>query len=496
MKRSENLIILFVFLTIFTLLELPLIDRVPKVWVDEVWYAGTAYNFSKGLGFTNQNVIGLYGGDYLFGYTLFLGIFYKFFGCNLLVSKIFSYLLGILFLTFFFFLAEELSFGKQEKIIFLTFFLFSSTVFLVYRTVRPEALKILFSLLSLIFLIKGLKGDEKYFIISTFFSLCGVLTHPDEIFFTLIFFIIITIYSIKQKNFRPVFYFLSVVILCSLFYLYFLYFIKKSSFEEFYFLYGRRLSAYKGSLFGEIFFKMKNLYNDYALGLKRLYIFLFEILIFPFGLIFFRKDRMLKIVSLIGFFYFILGFLFMERFVTRGFISIILYSILVLTMIYKKLQNRKFKTVFILLSSVYLVNNFLAISYLMYRDRDLTSYSLIEKYCEKNVEKGKVVLSNIVFYFPFKDNEFYNDYTYYKLTEFKTLDSLIKSNKVDYIVISDYLTEGVTGVSNKKEKEGSLNDFVTFYNKTQRYAEKNFFQYDSLSTSGYGTIRFYKKIID
>ncbi|MEO0289543.1 MAG: glycosyltransferase family 39 protein [candidate division WOR-3 bacterium] len=493
MKRFENLMIFFVFLTIFTLLELPFLDRIPKVWVDEVWYAGTAYNFSKGLGFTNQNVIGLYGGDYLFGYTLFLGAFYKIFGCNLFVSKIFSYLLGVLFLIFFFFLANELSFAKKEKIIFLTFFLFSSTVFLVYRTVRPEALKILFSLLSLIFLLKGLKGDEKYFIFSTFFSLCGVLTHPDEVFFTLIFFLVIITYSIKRKNFRPVFYFLSVVLLCSLFYLYFLYFTKKSSPGEFYFLYGRRLSAYQGSLFGEILFKMKNLYNDYVLGFKRLYIFLFEILIFPVGLMLFKKDRMLKIVSLIGFLYFILGFLFMERFVTRGFISIILYSILVLTLIYKNLQNQKIKTVFILLSSVYLVNNFLAISYLIYRDRNLTSYSLIEKYCEKNVEKGKVVLSNIVFYFPFKDNKFYNDYTYYKLTEFKTLDSLIVSDKVDYIVISDYLTEGVTGVSNKKEKEGSLNIFKTFYVKVKNYADSNFLEFDSLKTNGYGVIKFYRK---
>lgn len=496
MKRFENLTIFLIFLLLFTILELPYIDRIPKVWVDEVWYAGTAYNFSKGLGFTNQNVIGLYGGDYLFGYTLFLGTFYKIFGCNLLVSKIFSYLLGILFLIFFFFLAKELSFNNKEKVIFLIFFLFSSTVFLVYRTVRPEALKVLFSLLSLIFLLKGLKGNEKFFVFSTFFSLCAVMTHPDEIFFTLIFFILITIYSVKQKNFRPVLYFLSVVILCSLFYLYFLYFIKKSSLQEFYFLYGRRLSAYQGSLFGEIFFKMKNLYNDYALGLKRLYIFLFEILIFPIGFIFFRRDRMLKIISSIGFLYFILGFLLMERFVTRGFISIILYSILVLTLIYKNLQNKKLKNVLIIFSFIYLFNNFISTGYLIYRDRNVTSYSLIEKHCEKNVEKNKVVLSNIVFYFPFKDKKFYNDYTYYKLTEFKTLDSLIKSNEIDYIVISDYLTKGITGVSNKKEKEGSLNDFISFYKKAQDYAKKRFIQYDSISTNGYGIIKFYRKIVD
>uniref|UniRef100_A0A7C3N6V6 Glycosyltransferase RgtA/B/C/D-like domain-containing protein n=1 Tax=candidate division WOR-3 bacterium TaxID=2052148 RepID=A0A7C3N6V6_UNCW3 len=492
MKRFENLLIFFIFFILFTLLEIPFMDSIPKVWVDEVWYAGTSYNFSKGLGFTNQNVIGLYGGDYLFGYSLALGTFYKIFGCNLFLSKFFSYILGVLFLILFFFISKELSFGVKEKIFFLLFFIFSSTVFLVYRTVRPEALKILFSSLSLFFLLKGLKGEEKFFILSTFFSLCGVLTHPDEIFFTFIFFFIIVFYSIKNKNIKPLFFFLSVVIICSILFLFFLYFVKKSSIGEFYLLYGRRLSVYEGSLFGQILFKLKNLYNDYALGFKRLYIFLFEIFVFIFGLIFFRKDNKIKLLSFIGLSYFILGFLFMERFVTRGFISIIFYSILVLTLILKNIQE-KWKVLFFVLSFLYLINNVVAIAYLLYRDRDVTSYSKIENYCEKNVEKGKVVLSNIIFYFPFKDNRFYNDYTYYKLTKFKTLDSLIKSDSVDYIVISDYLTKGVTSVSNKKEKEGSLKIFKIFYSKVKNYADSFFVQYDSLKTTGYGTLKFYKK---
>ncbi len=494
MKGYKNIIIFFLILILYSIVELPFIDRIPKIWVDEVWYGGTAYNFSQGKGFTNQNVVGLYGGDYLFGYPLFLGTFYKIFNTSMLTSKLFSFFLGILFIIFFYFLFSKiLNFDLKQKIIFFIFFIFSSTVYIVYRTVRPECLKIFFSMLSLYFFLKGIKEKNYYFVFSFLFSFCGVLTHPDEIFFTIIFFFIVSFHSFKKNDIKPFLFSSLTLIVCFSFFLFFIWFVKHSSVQEFYFLYSRRLSIKEYSLLGDPFQKLKNLYGDYAFGLKRLYIFLFEILIFPVSFLIFKKDKDIKILSFIGFSYFILGLLFMERFVTRGFISIIFYSILVLTLILKKSDKKK-KKLLIFLSSLYFLNNLLSISYFIYINRNITSYGLIEKYINERSKNANVVISNVIFYFPLKDKIFFNDYTYYKLTKYKTLDSLLKSQDMDLIIISDYFLTGVKSVSMRKEEKEVVNKFKIFYGKLDESLKKNFLLFDTLKTDGYGTIKFYKNI--
>lgn len=494
MKSYKNIIAFFLILILYSMIELPFIDRIPRIWVDEVWYGGTAYNFSQGRGFTNQNVVGLYGGDYLFGYPLFLGTFYKIFNTSILTSKLFSFFLGILFIIFFYFVFSKiLDFDLKRKIIFFIFFIFSSTVYIVYRTVRPECLKIFFSMLSLYFFLKGIKGKKYHFIFSFLFSFLGVLTHPDEIFFTIIFFFIVSFLSFKKNDIKPFLFSSLTLIVCFSFFILFLYFVKHSSIQEFYFFYSRRLSIKDYSLLGDLFQKLRNLYEDYALGLKRLYIFLFEILIFPVSFFIFKKDKEIRILSFIGFSYFILGFLFMERFVTRGFISIIFYSILVLTLILKRADKKK-KFLFIFLSSIYFLNNLLSISYFIYTNRNITSYSLIEKYINERSKNAKVVISNVVFYFPLKDKNFFCDYTYYKLTKYKTLDSLLKSQDVDLVVVSDYFLTGVKSVSMKKEKKEVIDKFKIFYGKLNESLKKNFSLFDSLKTNGYGIIKFYKNV--
>ncbi|HAV91963.1 TPA: hypothetical protein DCW38_02135 [candidate division WOR-3 bacterium] len=426
MKKNKGMFLLLLFSILYLAIEFPLLTTITKVWVDEPWYAGTAYNFSQGHGFTNENVVGLYGGDVLFGYPLFLGAFMKIFGSSLFACRMFSLMCGYILLVIMFFILRELTEDMRVIFVFYLLFIFSSTVYIVFRTIRPEAIKIIFSSMSLLFLVKAYKGKPLLFAVSGFLIVAGALCHPDELIFAFVFLIIIAAYSIKIRNYRPVLYYSAGATATIFIFVFFLHVYKNMTLYDFYIYYGRRLSVYDSSLIGDLILKFNNIIKDYALGFKRLFILIFEIGMPVWGLFYFKKNKRIYYLSLIGILFFTISFVFLERIVTRGFISIILYSILIFALIFQEEMKRK-KILFIVIGigAVYLLNNFAAISFLILRDRENTPYSVIEKKIDNMIDDDAVVLSHLNFYFPMKNNIFYNDYTIYSLTNAVDIDSRV-----------------------------------------------------------------------
>ncbi|MGE3063081.1 MAG: ArnT family glycosyltransferase [bacterium] len=494
MKENKRILILFAAIIVFLFLQLPYLTAISKVWVDEPWYGGTAYNFSQGRGFTNENVVGMYGGDVIFGYPLLLGSFMKLFGGSLFTARLFSVICGVLLLLIVYFILKELKVSAVGTASFYALFVLSSTVYIAFRTVRPESVKIIFSSLSLLFLLKGINKNNLYFILSGSLITFAALCHPDETMFAVAMGILLAAISFKRRKPAPFLLFAAGVAFTGLLFLLFLYLVKDMTLYDFYLYYGRRLSVYEGTLLGNLILKAKNLISEYALGLKRIYVLLFETLIFLCGILFLRKNKNGIILSLLGGAFFFFSLVFLERIVSRGFISIILYSsILFSLMIDSSGAKTKPRKLLVFVGAAYILNNLAAVGYVIYRDRDNTSYSVVESFIDENVKDGKVVLSHINYYFPLKNNILYNDYTIYKLTPKGDLDSIFSADEIDYAVLSSSAISKETGTSGRKEKKESVEDFERFYYRALRYAEEKLTIIDSLKTKGYGTIYIYEK---
>ena len=490
--KSKSGFIFLVALCLYLGLQMPFLTVISKVWVDEPWYGGTAYNFSQFKGFTNENVVGMYGGDVIFGYPLMLGSFMRIFGGSLFTARLFSVLCGLLLLVIARLILQELKVGLKGISAFYILFILSSTVYIAFRTIRPEAVKIVFSSLSLLFLLKGIYKNPRYLFFSgasiAFASLC----HPDEIMFFLSMTVIMVVLSFRRKTLYPALLFVIGGAFIALIFVLFLYGVKDMTIHDFYLYYGRRLSAYNGSMLGSFSLKAKNLFGEYALGIKRIYILLFEVGIFAAGAFFFRRNKKILLLTVIGGGFFLLSFVFLERIVTRGFISIIFYSLLVYALMIQENSKNKLRNKIVFFAGVfYLLNNVLAVGYLVARDMKNTPYSIVEKFIDERVEDRKKVLSHINYYFPLKNNELYNDYTIYKLTKAMSLDNLLQKDDIDYAVLSEKALAGETGTSGRTEKKESVDDFNRFYYKANKYAHEKMKLLDTLATKGYGTIYIY-----
>ena len=106
----------------YLLLQIPLLDRVPLVAVDEPWYANTADNFARGNGLINTNV-GRRGGDQFFLYTIFVAGVFKALGTSLWTGRFCSVLIGLGALWGWFLVCRALKAGTAALIVTSTLFI-------------------------------------------------------------------------------------------------------------------------------------------------------------------------------------------------------------------------------------------------------------------------------------------------------------------------------------------------------------------------------------
>jgi len=479
---------------VYVLFQLIGLDRFTRVWEDETWYANVAYNFSLGNGFVNTNV-GAFGGDDLFFFTFVLGIFYKIFGVSLFVSRLVSVIIGLGAIIGLNKILSHLKLINREKTLILFGFIFSNVFYIAFRTVRPDGIVVLLIIWALYFLIKS-RSDHKTsnYLLSGFITSLAFLSHPDGGIFGLVFGLYFLFVSINKLCWRPIVFFgLGTLFTFLVLYINIIY-IRNQSISEFLSVWMSRSSAnIEGSFLQSKLNILSDFYTKYTLGIKRLYILFFELIILIAGLFQFRRNPLIFIISLMGIIASLFHTIIYSRLYTRSFGEIIVFSLVALALFLKQYRdkNRMYVLIFITVL-LYLFNNLAGDIYSLTKNYNNTSYSKIEEEIDTVIEDDKKVLSLLCLWFPLKNNEFYSDYTRWSKKDYSNLDALLDANKMEYIVISDIITKTKTQTSGRSIGNNKLNGRLEFYKKVKDHAIKKGKLIKRIPTIGYSTIEIWE----
>lgn len=498
MDKSLSRKYLFIFIIlVYVIFQSVFLTKISGVWVDEPWYANTAYNFSQGNGLINT-VPGSGAGVGLFLYTLILSLFFKLFGTSILVARFVSVIAGLFAIIGLLKVLKQLEIN-QDKIVFLVslLFIFSNVYYIVFRTVRPESFIVSIVIWALYFLIKAYNSSSKInYFLAGLLSSAIFLVHPHGAFYIFIFGIFCLVISINRKKIIPVLYYSCGVLFIFLILAYHIYFIRGENIIEFFSPWMTRTSVNGSSTVSNFINNISVFFNQYTLGIKRLYILIFEIGILITGLFFWKKNKKIFIFSLFGVSYFILALLSLSVFATRHFGEVIIFSLIVFALILNYFKNnKKVLMLFVTIGSFYLLNNFTGDLYLIYKDHNRTSYSIIEKKIDGIIPDNTKVLTLMNFWFPLKNNDNYNSYTRWEKKDYKNLDDFIDSGDAEYVVISDYLTKNVTATSGRIDLSNK-NKNNRYYNLVYSYAENQGILLETIKTNGYGNIEIWKIVND
>ena len=496
--HSNNIFVTFLLIVVYLSIQLPLLTQLTSVWCDEPWYANPAYNFSTNRGLVNTAVGELgYEGSCI--YTTGLSVVYRLFGCSLLTSRLFSVAAGLLGLIGFLLIIRKYS-RRTDLVLFGgLLYIFSNIHFIIFRTVRPEGVMLSIVIWAVYFLLEAMHDDKKLsFLFSGLLVSSSFLCHPHGAIFILIFGVMLFVHSIREKSWNG---FLLFIIGCSIMGMVFVYYnslvSSKNVFQTILSWAGGSRTSFGNTTNEQVSLvhTMMTFFNHYTLGLKRLYIFIFEICALSAGLFYFRRDRVIFQLSLIGVVYLVLAFLFLRPFAARHFADVTTFSFLAFVLILADLQKRgylKIKYFVLVLGVLYLLNNMAGDAYVMYRDSKQTPYSKIEKQIDELVPDNTNVVTLLNFWFPLKNNNVFNTYTRWNNTKYKDLDVLLDSDDVDYVVISDYLTKGRTATSGRSTSDSKIKSKEDYYNKVHYYAKQNGKIVYMIPTNGYGNIEIWE----
>lgn len=489
--NRNNIIFLFVIVFLYLLVQLPFLDKIPNIMVDEPWYANVSHNFAIGKGIVNTNP-GARGGDELVLYTFMLGVFFKIFGTTLFSARIFSVIGGILGVSGLICILFECKVSR--KIIFLCclLFIFSNVNYIIFRTVRPDSWVVVIAIWAFYFLLLAINNRKEFFIF-----LCGLLVsstficHPNGALYILIFGIIVCLHSAQNKNVNFLLKFvmgcLSILVSYLIFSLYsgqleLSTWLSRTSLES------ESTTNFLSSVFGNLI-----LFTElYTLGIKRLFIFIFEIGILVLGLYYF-KNKTLFASSFIGAGYFILAITFLMPFPTRTFGAVLIFSIIAYALILHQFEIKKkiFKVLYVL-GILYLVNNFAGDFYIITKQYNHSSYDEVMKEIDEIVPNDTKVLTLLSFWFSLKTNENYNSYTRWSKKEYNNLEDLINSGDIEFVIISDYLTKGITPTSGRKTNATGDGRHNIFYQKAYDHVSRNGELVDNIDGLNYGNIEIWK----
>jgi hypothetical protein len=485
--------ILLVFI-LYLALQMVGIASFPRVWEDETWYANVAHNFSNGDGFINTNV-GIGGGDDLFFYTFVLGVFYKIFGVSLLVSKLVSVLTGFLTLIGFYRIFTYLRIELRNTIFLLFIVIFSNVFYIAFRTIRPEAMVLMLTVWSVYFLLKTMDEHKlKYYYLIGLFSGFAFLSHPDGGLLGLSFGIYFLFVSIARKTAKPILIYAFGTVPAFLALFVNVVYFRDENIVVFFdnWLHRSSFKQTEGFLVNR-FIILKGFILKYTLGIKRLYILLFEFATLVLGLLYYRKNKKLFIISCFGLGLFLLSLLVLSKMSTRGFGLITIFSIVALGLLLQEVKiKRKSYLVIIVLMAIYLANNLAGDLYFISKNYDNTSYSKLEDEIDKYVEDETKVYSYLCLWFPLKNNITYTNYTRWSKTEYQTLNKFLASDDVDYMIISDMITTGKTQTAGRNIKNKKLNANIDFYSRIRHYAMSHGTLIHTIPTKGYSTIEIWQ----
>jgi hypothetical protein len=475
-ERYQTLIVIFVFL----LLQLPFLDSVRRIIVDENWYSNVAYNFSVGNGFINTNV-GSFGGDICFLYPLIEGFVFSVFGTTLFVARSVSLAAGLISIMGILSILNLYKIKVSIKYLAVFLLLFSYNYFLIFRCARPEAWVFVFFVWVLYFNVKyWQEKNNKYIFWQGFFAGMSFLIHPWGLSFALMFGINCIMMAIVQKNIKILLLYIAGVtpFVLSIFLNSIV--ISNISIDTFVSRFSDRTTVSSGGF--AFILKVKgsfiSLFEKYNFKSGRIFILLFHAFISFYGLSFIKKNIDIFRISLLQISLVLITVLFYNG----GGMEYMLHYIFLFTFLNIALiiNEAGFKTilnkVILALALLFFINNAAGIFAIEKKEYG-NPYSGVHKNVEQYIPKSSVVLAPIEMWFPCKECEFYNSNTLWDFSKYKNVKALLESDKLNYIIKAD----GV-GVAQTEENLQAIDDYINAYGNLIY----------SLETKNYGNISIWE----
>jgi len=348
--------------------------------------------------------------------------------------------------------------------------------------------------ISIYFLTKGKNLQNVFF--STLAGFASFLSHPAYLSVPFAVFILLIIDSLEKREIKTYIGYFAAASIFGLIYLAFIVLVKHQTPVAFFADWFARTQSPSKGFFPDMLVKISDFASDYSLGIKRMYIMLYEILSPIVLLIYFRKNRLVRDMSIFTIVFIIFAFAALSKVSLRLFSSVTIPVVIlsILAAAEQKLFAVIGKRIILVFLGLYFINSFLGIPYLINKDIKTTSYSKIENQIENAAGDNKSFATIINFWFPLKKHTIYNEYTRWEYSEFADIGEMFRVKPVDMIIISDYMLEGAATTSGRKVKQSKTDEFRIYYDKLLKEAENFYFLSDSFKTNGYGTIKFYRRI--
>lgn len=479
-KSANGILKYFIVIGMFLAFQLPFLDSVRRIIVDENWYSNVAYNFSVGKGFINTNV-GSYGGDICFLNPLIGAAFFYLFGTTLYVARIISVFAGVISLIGILKIMDLLNVKTIYKYISVFLMIFSYNYFLIFRCARPEALTFLFFIWAVYYCVKyWLSGKRINFLLMAVFSGLSFLIHPWGFSFALLFGVYSIIETYRNKDYKILMIYLAGSVFLAGLLLFNILVINNITWDTLVMRFGHRttVSGDSISIISKIVSTSVSLFEKYNFKSGRLYVMLFHAFIAVWGLFLRNKNINIFRVSVLQISLVVITILFYNG----GGIEYMLHFIFFFTfinivMIFNEMSisGVKRKIVFVL-SLLFFINNAAGI-FIIEKKEYGNPYSEVMEAVEKQIPKSSVVLSPIEMWFACRESEFYNSNTMWDFQNYENIQALLNSKKLDYIIKVD----GVF-ISQTEENLNIIDKYIAEYGK----------QTFTMSTKNYGNISIWK----
>jgi hypothetical protein len=387
---------------IFGIIYLPFLDKIPLVSMDEPAYAHTAYMFATGKGLVSTIWVG--SGQEFFLYPFLLSFFYKIAGCSLWSIRFFSLCCGILACVGLVKLCKGLSFSFRYTVCAVLLFISSNTYFIIFRSGRPESLVTALVIWSQVHWIKW--REEKSFLplfCAALLAALATLAHPIGGFWLL--WVLGAEIFVKDT---PIVKRIGIIgSACSLVGLLWV-MIYTQSHSLGHFLSALSNRSTLGLTLSDVgLSNLKRLYLGYSLGLKRLFIVLFEVGILGISSV--CGPSYCKRLARYALFFLVASVLLLYPFLVR-YMALVPYICIVCALgIINTLTSKSLKRILVACLIIYGSMQTAGNVYMVVRQLKNPSYKDIQSWVASKTTPQSVYLVPIQLWFTVKDSPVYCD---------------------------------------------------------------------------------------
>ena len=368
----------FLLAPLILFLQLPLLTSYPIVLIDEPWYGNTIFNVFQQFKLVNT-LYGSGGGDGLFFYTLIAAGWSKLVGFSFFKLRLLSVLLELVGLYFFLACLRKLNVVNIYYICFGAFmFIVNNNIFALFRRIRPEGLSLLCLMGAIYCYLSWLEKPFKhyYLFICGLAVMLGFMAHPNMIIYGFLFGFFILWDQFLARQIKPVFYYVTGCIITFSCFWFLYYIMTNASYIDFFF--ADSVNARWHITFQNFYKNFVTFPKFYSLGVKRLFIFVFEcaFLVVPF--FFLKHQTRLKRLGLMGLLGFISSLIMLSPFFRTHFSYVVIFSCFVYLGCLPQLKHKKVTFFVLIVGTVYCLNNFAGDFYILYKHRNNVSLNEIQ----------------------------------------------------------------------------------------------------------------------